>query len=298
MINKLKIGLMALSMFSLMFMGAGNVNAAAGDVVWGAAQTVDLSSPDMDLTIASGSTASTFAVGTGTITPTLALGDVFTVATAAAGDFAVSPTTGAIITCSASNIATLVITAAGSQAYTVTPSTTACAYSSGGGGGGGGGGTVTPPVVTPPVVSTPALVAGCTGTTGYSTTSGASCKGTTTVATPSQTVIPGCGNKTTGFSTSTGVSCATNYVGSVNSSAMTTGVYNFGTTPLKNGSKGEAVKELQRFLNQVLNLGLVVDGKLGPKTIAVIKKWQKANGLVADGLIGAKTKAKMNASVQ
>ncbi|KKR01728.1 MAG: Peptidoglycan-binding domain 1 protein [Candidatus Nomurabacteria bacterium GW2011_GWD2_39_12] len=73
------------------------------------------------------------------------------------------------------------------------------------------------------------------------------------------------------------------------STSQSTGSYNFGTTTLKNGSKGEAVKELQRFLNDKLNLGLVLDGKLGPKTIAVI------NGLVADGLIGAKTKAMMNA---
>ena len=58
------------------------------------------------------------------------------------------------------------------------------------------------------------------------------------------------------------------------------------------------MKELQRFLNAKLNLGLVIDGKLGPKTIAVIKKWQKDNGLVADGFIGAKTKLKMNLSVQ
>lgn len=70
--------------------------------------------------------------------------------------------------------------------------------------------------------------------------------------------------------------------------------FNFGVTTLKSGSKGEPVKELQKFLNQVLKLGLAVDGKLGPKTIAVIKKWQKANGLKADGLIGPKTKAKMN----
>ena len=73
--------------------------------------------------------------------------------------------------------------------------------------------------------------------------------------------------------------------------------YNFGTTTLKNGSRGEAVKELQRFLNAKLNLGLAIDGALGPKTIAVIKQWQMDNGLVADGLIGAKTKAMMNASV-
>jgi hypothetical protein len=71
--------------------------------------------------------------------------------------------------------------------------------------------------------------------------------------------------------------------------------YNFGLTTLKSGSTGEAVMELQRFLNRFLNLGLLVDGKLGPKTIAVIKKWQKENGLVADGLVGEKTKTKMNA---
>ena len=75
----------------------------------------------------------------------------------------------------------------------------------------------------------------------------------------------------------------------------TSDIYNFGTTTLKNGSRGEAVKELQRFLNDKLHLGLVVDGALGPKTIAVIKQWQKDNGLVADGLIGPNTKAIMSA---
>lgn len=70
--------------------------------------------------------------------------------------------------------------------------------------------------------------------------------------------------------------------------------YDFGNVTLKNGSRGDAVKELQRYLNDTLNLGLVIDGRLGPKTIVVIKQWQKERGLVADGLIGAKTKAMMN----
>ncbi len=71
-------------------------------------------------------------------------------------------------------------------------------------------------------------------------------------------------------------------------------VYNLGTSVLKNGSKGESVKELQRFLNYKLNLNLKIDGKLGPKTINIIKKWQKENGLKPDGIIGPKTKIKIN----
>ena len=69
--------------------------------------------------------------------------------------------------------------------------------------------------------------------------------------------------------------------------------YNLGSTTLRNGSRSEAVKELQRFLNDTLNLGLKLDGILGPKTIAVIRKWQRDNGLVSDGLVGPRTKARM-----
>ncbi|MFA6353833.1 MAG: peptidoglycan-binding domain-containing protein [Candidatus Paceibacterota bacterium] len=102
------------------------------------------------------------------------------------------------------------------------------------------------------------------------------------------TMSPGCsgGNK---YNTSTGALCQNTIV------AIAKATYDFGTKTLKNGSKGAAVMELQRFLNDKLNLGLILDGKLGPKTIAVIKKWQKAQGLVVDGLVGPKTKAMMNA---
>jgi peptidoglycan hydrolase-like protein with peptidoglycan-binding domain len=73
--------------------------------------------------------------------------------------------------------------------------------------------------------------------------------------------------------------------------------YNFGTITLKNGNTGEAVKEIQRFLNNTLNLSLELNGVLDAETITVIKQWQSDNGLVADGVIGAKTKAKMYSSV-
>ncbi len=40
-----------------------------------------------------------------------------------------------------------------------------------------------------------------------------------------------------------------------------------------------------------------VDGILGPKSVAAIKKFQKANGLVADGIVGPKTAAKIGISL-
>lgn len=40
-----------------------------------------------------------------------------------------------------------------------------------------------------------------------------------------------------------------------------------------------------------------IDGILGPKSIAAIKKFQKANGLVADGIVGPKTAAKIGISL-
>lgn len=100
------------------------------------------------------------------------------------------------------------------------------------------------------------------------------------------TIPQGCsgGNK---YNTSTGALCQNTVVNTVKTT------YNLGTTTLKNGSKGESVKELQRFLNEKLNSKLIIDGKLGPKTVVVIKQYQKANGLVADGLVGKKTRGRM-----
>ena len=195
--------------------------------------------------------------------------------------------------------------------------------SAGGGGGGGGSSSVscgplynlvsgacvlkTTTTLVPAVPATPGEIPGCgTRTTGFSSSTGASCVGNTGAATttPAATVIPGCGNRATGFSSTVGgLSCVGNSAGASGTVGAGAGIsasartYNLGTTLLKNGSRGEAAKELQRFLNDKLSMGLVVDGIIGPKTIAVIKQWQKDNGLVSDGLIGPATKAKMNASV-
>ena len=56
---------------------------------------------------------------------------------------------------------------------------------------------------------------------------------------------------------------------------------------LKNGSKGEEVKQLQA------KLGLTADGNFGPMTETKVKEWQAANGLTADGIVGDGTWGKM-----
>ncbi len=117
---------------------------------------------------------------------------------------------------------------------------------------------------------------------------------------PALISIPGCDNSTIGFSSVNGQSCAKNLVKKeivkvdnlliTPPTNLTPIKYNLGTKILRIGSKGEAVKELQRYLNSILNLGLVIDGKIGHKTISIIKKWQVSKGLVPDGLIGPKAK--------
>jgi len=83
----------------------------------------------------------------------------------------------------------------------------------------------------------------------------------------------------------------TNTTSSINERKV---AYNLGAVTLKLGSRGKPVKELQKFLNVKLNLKLVLDGKMGSKTITAVKKYQKNNGLKVDGIVGLKTKEKMN----
>ena len=59
------------------------------------------------------------------------------------------------------------------------------------------------------------------------------------------------------------------------------------TGVVKKGSKGDAVKQIQR------KLGLAADGIFGSGTEAAVKKWQAEHGLVADGIVGPQTLEKM-----
>jgi hypothetical protein len=67
-----------------------------------------------------------------------------------------------------------------------------------------------------------------------------------------------------------------------------------GNPVLENGSKGNAVRQLQQCLNRVMRSGLEVDGEFGPKTVAAVKAFQKkAGGLAVDGEYGPKTAGKL-----
>lgn len=70
--------------------------------------------------------------------------------------------------------------------------------------------------------------------------------------------------------------------------------YGFENTVLKKGSRGEAVKTLQKALND-MSYKVTVDGIFGPQTENAVIKFQKRfPELKDDGIFGPKTKAVMD----
>ena len=55
------------------------------------------------------------------------------------------------------------------------------------------------------------------------------------------------------------------------------------STTLRQGSRGDAVKQMQR------KLSIAADGVFGPGTAKAVKAWQVKNGLTADGIMGPKS---------
>ena len=100
----------------------------------------------------------------------------------------------------------------------------------------------------------------------------------------------GC-TSTSGYSKITGESCAISYdkYGKVLGAES----FNF-TQPLQNGSSGNEVMELQKFLNGAGYDAGAVDGKFGAKTQGALIKFQVANGLVGDGVVGPLVRALLN----
>lgn len=61
------------------------------------------------------------------------------------------------------------------------------------------------------------------------------------------------------------------------------------STVLQLGSRGEAVTQLQRRLNFVLETSLQDDGRFGPRTRKVLTTFQRSRGITADGIVGPQT---------
>jgi len=68
-----------------------------------------------------------------------------------------------------------------------------------------------------------------------------------------------------------------------------------GTSVLKRGHKGDAVRALQALLRSAQLLRR--DGDFGPKTEALVLRAQKALGLAADGVVGKQTITAMEAAL-
>jgi len=66
---------------------------------------------------------------------------------------------------------------------------------------------------------------------------------------------------------------------------------------LKQGSRGEQVKTVQRKLKNWGYYTGSVDGIYGAKTVSAVKYFQRKNGLTADGIVGAKTFKALGISV-
>jgi len=77
------------------------------------------------------------------------------------------------------------------------------------------------------------------------------------------------------------------------------GKANRGSGPtLRRGARGPAVNALQRRLQKLGFKPGGVDGIFGPKTLAAVKRFQRAKGLVADGIVGPKTWGKLGITVK
>ena len=170
---------------------------------------------------------------------------------------------------------------------------------------------------------------GCTSLTGYSTTTGMPCSGTTYQQSSGQ-FLSGCSSYL-GYSTTTGQSCSggsssntntntytggngtinyfgttipsswTHVVGSDSTNSTTTGSTQDCTVPvftktLRLGQSGDQVQTLQAILNDQGYLSdNFVTGTFDLATRTALKAFQRANGVLVTGYTGSTSRAKLNA---
>jgi len=285
--------------FALVFGSVGTANAA--DLNFSVDTTIDLSSPDIDLTIKAGSVATSMVVNTGTVVVTVSAGSAFTI-TSASRDLSISASGGGSvnITCDlSSNLATAVINGGSvDSTFTITPTSAQCVFTSPSGGG-------APPPVPEleeevPAEEEPAAEAPTPEITEL-------------VAVPSLPLSPTVSDiQVVIDAILTNISILQTQLAELvaqegEAPAACAGI-TF-TRGLTIGSEGNAVKCLQTLLNQssdtrVASLGVGSAGNetsyFGSLTAAAVGKFQLTYGVVADsldpgyGYVGPKTRAKIN----
>ena len=119
----------------LVFGIMGYANAAA--LNWNADQTIDLSNPDINLIIKSGSEATSLVVGTGNLQVVVPGGAVFTVTSASRNLNVVGEPTSQVSTiCEGTTVTVVISGSSNGETMTITPTSDNCSVRSGGGGGG------------------------------------------------------------------------------------------------------------------------------------------------------------------
>jgi hypothetical protein len=139
------------------------------------------------------------------------------------------------------------------------------------------------------ISTTTTLPLGCSSTIGYSQTNGEPCNMTTI------TIPVGCAS-TDMFSTITGQSCP-NYSPSSTPSSISTSSNNTTpefTQPMKLGSTGTEVINLQNILRSLGFYKGKIDGGYGPATEEAVRAFQKAHGLTQLGSVGPGTRSALN----
>jgi hypothetical protein len=139
---------------------AGVNTAFAANLTWTADQTVDLSSPNIDLTINNGSEADSLVVNDGNLAVVVANGDQFVVESATRGLRTTGETSATIDNDCTAGLDTLTITGGtDNETIFIIPTTNQCGTSggttSGGSGGGGGGSNNDGDTTTPPSIPAP-----------------------------------------------------------------------------------------------------------------------------------------------
>jgi len=91
------------------------------------------------------------------------------------------------------------------------------------------------------------------------------------------------------------LNCDTSTQNKLNALVVRGSVYGDLTMFMARGSSGDDVVRLQHIFNTYRKAGLIVDGKFGTGTEAVVRAFQTDSGLKPDGKVGPHTRAALNA---